>query len=90
MHRRASPDHVPNLQRACALYRPSNAQSNAAKGGQDLVASALVELWRGNLAIRLGLRTAHEEAFLDDLTVPDRVKPDLIEVHALLALGRDL
>ena len=25
------------------------------------------------LAIRLGLRAAHEEAFLDDLTVPDRV-----------------
>jgi hypothetical protein len=25
------------------------------------------------LAIRVGLRAAHEEAFLDDLTVPDRV-----------------
>jgi hypothetical protein len=42
------------------------------------------------LAIRLGLRAAHKEAFLDDLTVPDRVKPDLIEVHAFLALWRDL
>src|SRR5215472_2585782 len=42
------------------------------------------------LAIRLGLRAAHEEAFLDNLTVPDRVKPDLIEVHAFLALWRDL
>jgi len=42
------------------------------------------------LAIRLGLRAAHEEAFLDDLTVPDPVKPDLIEVHAFLALWRDL
>jgi hypothetical protein len=41
-------------------------------------------------AIRLGLRAAHEEAFLDDLAVPDRVKPDLIEVHAFLALWRDL
>jgi hypothetical protein len=41
-------------------------------------------------AIRLGLRAAHEEAFLDDLTVPDRVKPDLIEVHAFLALWRYL
>src|SRR5271169_4468389 len=57
---------------------------------QRLVASALVELWRAELAIRLGLRAAHEEAFLDDLTVPDRVKPDLIEVHAFLALWRDL
>jgi hypothetical protein len=43
-----------------------------------------------DVAIRLGLGAAHEEAFLDDLTVPDRVKPYLIEVHALLALGRDL
>jgi hypothetical protein len=42
------------------------------------------------LAIRLGLRAAHEEAFLDDLTVPDGVKPDLIEVHAFLALWRYL
>src|SRR5262249_13930609 len=33
---------------------------------------------------------AHEEAFLDNLTVPDRVKPDLIEVRAFLALWRDL
>ena len=38
----------------------------------------------------LGLRAAHEEAFLDDLTVPDRVKPDLIEGHAFLALWSDL
>ena len=40
--------------------------------------------------IRLGLGAAHEEAFLDDLTVMDRVKPDLIELHAFLALRRDL
>jgi len=42
------------------------------------------------LAMPLGLRAAHEEAFLDDLTVPDRVKPDFIETHAFLALWRDL
>jgi len=70
--------------------RPSDAQSNTAKISQRSVASALVELWRVELTIRLGLGAAHEEAFLDDLTVPDRVKPDLIEVHAFLALGRDL
>ena len=38
----------------------------------------------------LGLRAAHEEAFLDDLTIPDCVQPDLIKVHTFLALGRDL
>src|ERR1700747_1606312 len=43
--------------------------------------------WRST---QLGLRAAHEEALLDDLTVPDGVKPDLIEVHAFLALWRDL
>ena len=37
-----------------------------------------------------GLRAAHEEAFLDDLTVADGVKADLIEVHAFLAFGRDI
>ena len=42
------------------------------------------------LAIRLGLRAAHKETFLDDLTVADRVKPNLVEVHAFLALWRDL
>jgi hypothetical protein len=58
--------------------------SLAAKISQRLVASAM------RLTIRLGLSAAHEEAFLDDLTVADRVEPDLIEVHAFLALGRDL
>ena len=42
-----------------------------------------------DLSIQLGLRAAHEEALLDDLAVLDRVKADFIEVHALLALGRD-
>src|SRR5262245_5217792 len=41
-------------------------------------------------AIRLGLPATHEKAFLDDPTVPDRVKPDLIEVDAFLALWRDI
>src|SRR5262245_17749159 len=41
-------------------------------------------------AIRLGLPATHEEAFLDDPTVPDRVKPDLIEVDAFLAPWRDI
>src|SRR5215813_5641397 len=41
-------------------------------------------------AIRLGLPATHEKAFLDDPIVPDRVKPDLIEVDAFLALWRDI
>src|SRR5262245_1696199 len=41
-------------------------------------------------AIRLGLPATHEKAFLDDPTVPDRVKPDLIKVDAFLALWRDI
>ena len=41
-------------------------------------------------AIRLELPATHEKAFLDDPTVPDRVKPDLIEVDAFLALWRDI
>jgi hypothetical protein len=61
-----------------------------AKIVQRFVASALVELGRVELAIRLGLHAAHEEAFLDDLAVPDGVKSDLIEVHAFLALWRDV
>jgi hypothetical protein len=36
------------------------------------------------------IRPAHEEAFLDDLAVLDRVKIDLIELHALTAFGRDV
>jgi hypothetical protein len=55
-----------------------------------LVAGCPVKLWRAEPAIRLGLRAAPEEAFLHDLAVADRVKPDLIEVHAFLALWRDL
>ena len=70
--------------------RPSDSQSNTANISGRSVASTLVELWRVELAKRLGLGAAYEEAFLDDLTVPDRVKPDLIEVHAFLALRRDL
>src|SRR5215510_3930967 len=41
-------------------------------------------------AIRLGLPATHEKAFLGDPTVPDRVKPDLIEVDAFLAFWRDI
>jgi hypothetical protein len=41
-------------------------------------------------AIRLRLSITHEKAFLDDPAVPDRVKPDLIEVHAFLSLWRDI
>ena len=36
-----------------------------------------------------GLPTAHKEALLDDLTLPDRIKADFIEVDAFLALRRD-
>ena len=57
------------------------------KIGRRFEASAHVELRRVELAVWLGLRAGHEEAFLDDLAVPDLVKPDLIEVHAFLALG---
>ena len=36
------------------------------------------------------LLAPHEKAFLCDPAVPHRVKPDLIEVDALLALWRDI
>lgn len=42
------------------------------------------------LPIPLGLGATHKEAFFDDLTVPDGIEPDLVEVDTFLALGRDV
>jgi hypothetical protein len=57
---------------------------------KEIVGRARFEHAEPEAAIRLELPATHEKAFLDDPTVPDRVKPDLIEVDAFLALWRDI